>query len=136
LNKLRKFITLTVRDKFLFLEPLSWLILAKLVLIFLPFKRILPLLKQKKSLKESSVDIISIRDAIARASIATPWLSTCLLRSIAARWMLNVRKINSKMYIGMARNKKNELVMHAYISSIDVGIVAKIDGLNELYLFE
>jgi len=136
LNKLRKFISLTVRDKFLFIEAFSWLLLAKLVLIILPFKRILPLLKQKESRKEGSFDVISIRDALARASTATPWLSTCLIKSMAARWMLNKRKIPSRMSIGMRKDIKGGLKMHAWISSRNIHIVNADKDYKELYFLE
>ncbi|MEN8226332.1 MAG: lasso peptide biosynthesis B2 protein [Bacteroidota bacterium] len=136
MNKLSKYASLPFQDKILFLEALGWLILAKLILLLLPFRRILPLLRQKSSRETVRSDINVIKTALGRASAATPWLSTCLLKSIAARWMLKQRKIASHMAIGMGRDEKNRLLMHAWITSGNIEIVSKDNDFTELYVFE
>jgi len=77
-----------------------------------------------------------IRDSIARASTATPWNSTCLLKSMAARWMLKQRRVPSCMSIGMGKDERGQRVMHAEISVGEIQIVSKINEFKELYLFE
>jgi hypothetical protein len=127
---------LSVREKLLFLEALSWLILAKLALVFLPFKRILPLLKQKKPSGEKTADLVNIRDAIARAANITPWQNTCLTRSIAVRRMLKQRKIHSRLAIGMGHDENGKLLMHAWITANNIDIISNDEEFKELYLFE
>lgn len=123
-------------EKLLFLEAIMWLSLAKLGLIFLPFRKILPLLQQKTSREVGITKLDSIKVALSRASVATPWRSTCLTRSIAARWMLKQRKIPSRMAIGMGHDSKGKILMHAYIAVRNVDIVSRIDDFKELFLIE
>lgn len=136
MNKIKTFFLLPAREKFLFLEALSWLTLARLVLLLLPFRRILPLLKQKEFTVQGKTDPVSIRDATGRAAAATPWHSTCLMKSMAARWMLKRRRIPSGMAIGMAKDDKGKLMMHAWISAQGIDIVSKDQSYIELFIFE
>jgi len=136
MTRLSKFFSLPGSDKRLFLEALYWLVIAKALLIFLPFKRILPMLKQKESIQTGKADPAAIRDAIGRAATTTPWTSTCLMKSMAARWMLKRRKTPSHMGIGMMKDERGKLVMHAWVGVQGFEVISKDVSYRDLYHFE
>ena len=136
MNKLSKFAALPGKEKLLFLEAFQCLVSVRILLTLLTFKRILPLLRQKESIQASKADPALIRNAVARASVATPWTSTCLMKSMAARWMLKRRRLRSHMGIGMAKDIKGKLVMHAWIGVDGLDIVGKDQTYQELFVFE
>ena len=136
MSKIKKFIYLPFHEKILFFESLFWLICAKIILLILPFRKIIPLLRQKISKETAEAKLSDIKAALSRASGATPWHNTCLTKSIAARWMLKQRKIYSRMAIGMVHDEKGKLVMHAWLTAGKVEIVSRNNYFKELYLFE
>jgi hypothetical protein len=136
MGKFNKFFGLNSFEKLLFLEAFLCLTWAKIILTVIPFKRILPLLKQKKQNTQKQINLKSIRESIYRASSATPWHSTCLMQSMAARRMLKRREIPSRMSIGMAKDENGDLVMHAWVESGDVEIVRNNTEYKELYVFD
>lgn len=136
MNQIRKFFLLHRKEKLLFFEAFFWIIWARGVLLFFPFRRILPLMKQKKHTVSASSGLEMIRASILRAAAATPWNSTCLMQSMAARQMLKRRRIHSRMSIGMTRDEHGKLLMHAWVECGDTTIVAKNIKFKELYMFE
>ncbi len=126
MNKLIKFLRLTGREKKLFIEAVFFLFFSK-VFLFLPFricvKWIEPSGKTRKKADEKK--LIEIRKAIRRADKLSFWKNVCLVKSVAARFMLQRRKIGSEMYLGLQFKNKKELIAHAWLISDDVYITPK-----------
>ena len=90
----------------------AWLLLAlaRLILLLIPFKKILPLLGKQISNNEvgiientNSLQHISI--AIARASRYSFWRTKCFEQALAAKLMLRIRKRISTIYFGVKKNE-------------------------------
>jgi predicted ATPase len=56
-----------------------------------------------------------IRWAIAAASHNLPWTSRCLVRALAAKWMLRRRQIPSTFYLGVATSERQSFEAHAWV---------------------
>ncbi len=76
-----------------------------------------------------------IKTAVARASAVSPWRNKCLVSSLAARRMLNRRKIASRVSLGVAKNAVGKTVAHAWITAGEVEMVEKAGDFTELYNF-
>ena len=125
----------TTTEKFLFTEAILYLFLAKIVLILFSFKFCLRLLKCKNCVarNDNPQNLQAIKTAINRANMLSFWKNVCLVQSFAARWMLNRRKISSKLSIGVAHDKNKKLIAHAWIKVGDFEIVNKGLNYKELY---
>lgn len=120
MNKLRTFLSLNLQTKRLFFEAVIFLGWARL-LKTIPFKKIVP--KLGSQMEETSFTMTeperrTIRDisqAVNLMSRYTFWESMCLVRAIAAMKMLEMRKIESTLYLGTAKDENGRLIAHAWL---------------------
>lgn len=107
----------------LLFETFFWLGMARLVILILPFRWVEPYLG--KRMAESTLDIppdkpMQLRQVawvVNKVSRYTPWQSKCLVQAIAAKRMLQSRKIVSTLYLGVTKNKSTALEAHAWLRS-------------------
>ena len=104
------------------LEAFVFLGIAR-VLKALPFSRIAPSLGRRMKetplvhdpANESSIRQIS--QAVRVMSRHTIWESQCLVKAIAAKKMLERRRIESTLYLGTARDEGGSMIAHAWLRS-------------------
>ncbi len=110
-----------------FLEALTLLYLARLMLWVLPFRWCLKLIRETGSNGKipAKDELQAIKQAIRRANRRAFWKNTCLVESFAARWMLRRRGIRSKVYIGVKPDQKTRIAAHAWVISHGTEIVAR-----------
>ena len=65
--------------------------------------------------------ILQVKKAIVRCRYLI-WARKCLVTSIAAKRMLNRRKIPATLYMGVAKNEKGKLIAHAWLRSGDIWV--------------
>jgi hypothetical protein len=125
-----RFVKLPLSEKFLFLEATVLLFTLKFVLLIFPFRICIQLMRCSKcqSLNTDNAQLLKIKYAIYRANKLSIWKNKCLVQSLAARWMLNRRRIPSKLEIGISKNNSQQLKAHAWISCGDIEIVNSNTG--------
>jgi hypothetical protein len=117
-----------VSHKEILLFSEAWLSLgfARLILIFLPFKKVVGFLGKKgKSRKESTTtDTLNLKTqetiklAISRACHRSFWRTMCFEQALAAKFMLKRRKIKSTIHFGVAKSAvNNQMTAHAWLES-------------------
>jgi len=75
-----------------------------------------------------------IRCAVTRANRLAFWANICLVKSLAARMMLQRRNIGSTLYLGLLKNQEKDLVAHAWLMAGGVCITPKGDpGYQIMY---
>nr|WP_231735369.1 lasso peptide biosynthesis B2 protein [Gracilibacillus massiliensis] len=121
MKKLVKFLSLPLKRKLLFIEAFLHLGRAR-ILKSLPFKKVAKGLGEKaiETTTNTSDDRSKIKDvatAIHIMSKHTLWESACLVQAIAAMKMLERRGIESTIYLGTAKDKKQKMVAHAWLRS-------------------
>lgn len=124
-GSLKKWCRLSPVEKKMALEGLYFLFTARLALWFIPFKKIAGNLGCH--MKETPyIDVakerqkkLMVRKTIHRLRKKTPWESTCLVQSMAAKAMLNRRGIGCTLYFGMAKDnrQKSGWDAHAWLRS-------------------
>lgn len=123
MNRLRKFWALTWADRWLTLEALLRLGLARLAVRTQRFQQVLRLLGQpggETPLEELSpsqaITAQRVAQAIQRVRRFTPWDSNCLASAIAARQMLHRRGLPTTVYLGAAVDQGQQgMVAHAWV---------------------
>lgn len=138
LTTLQKYYDLPGKEKVMFFEALLFLYMTKFILLFLSFKQMVKLISKKINHNNSIDDIKvgKIKKAIARANRLAFWKNQCLVKSLAARWMLRRREIPSQFYLGVTFNKNKKLIAHAWIAVNHFEIVNKMGDYRELTVFE
>jgi hypothetical protein len=114
---------ISFQEILLFFE--AWVILgfARLILIFLPFKKIALFLGKENTgrinLDKSDITMQkTIQAAISRGSRFSFWRTKCFEQALAAKFMLKKRNFKSTIHFGVARlgNERN-LAAHAWLES-------------------
>lgn len=123
-NKLVTFLKLPIQDKRLLIETTTLLFIARLLVLFLPFRVIAKRLgehmtettRQTSSLQEKTSE--KIGRAIRKVSRHTPFRSLCLEQAITCKFMLNRRGISSTIYFGLSKDEDaSKLKAHAWTRS-------------------
>jgi hypothetical protein len=106
----------TIKDYRFFVE--AWLLLAysRLLLLFRPFNKILPVLKNDVAPnKDAEIALLmQIQLAIARAAKKSPWRTKCFEQALAGRMMLKRRGFATTTYFGVLKNS-DSLEAHAWL---------------------
>jgi len=135
MNYLKKFLLFPPSDKQLLIEAIFYLYAAKILLLILPIKNCIQFFPAKNCLvKEWELEyLLTIKRAITRTNRLAIWKNVCLVQSIAARWILQHRKISSRLSIGVAHDKDKKLIAHAWIKVNNIEIVNKSLDYTELF---
>jgi hypothetical protein len=143
-EKLNKFLDLTGWNKLLLVEATLFQLLTGIILKLVPF-RVIPRLFALPSRLTSHVSpltshlshlkAIEIKKAILTTSRLSPWKNKCLVQSLAARWMLNLRSIPSRLSLGVTLQEDNKMIAHSWLKAGDFEVVEKSGNYSELYLF-
>lgn len=115
------------RHRYLLLETLFWLGVARLVILTIPFRWVVPHLGDRMT--ETPVETLPAEQqrelrrvawAILKLSPRTPWQSKCLVQAMAAKRMLQSRNIYSTLYLGVMHSHDidtDPLKAHAWLRS-------------------
>lgn len=111
MHKIRKFSKLTFREQLCFLEALFLQLAVGLLLKIVPFRKIPGLFAGHGGTTDaagpvSEVNALTlemVKQAVWRAGMASPWKNRCLVQSLAARRMLNSRRIASQLSPGTGK---------------------------------
>ncbi len=103
------------------MEAFLFLGAARLALSMLDFKTLASRLGKKSPSPsiakrgENSPNAKIVGWAVALMSRYTPWESKCLVQAIAAKAMLNRRKIENTLFLGVAKDGAGKMIAHAWI---------------------
>lgn len=111
-----------VQTYLFFLEAWIMLSFAKIILLYVPFRKIAPRLKSNFRQPAKKVGVIryceEIAYAVRRAGRYIPWRTRCFEQAIAGKMMLNRRNLDSELYIGVCKKEKAVgIVAHAWLKS-------------------
>ncbi len=139
-GKLVRFGELDRADKWLFLRAVTWLAVARLMLIFIPFRR----LSERLSTDAGASDAQPEQDFLKRVSFAVaaaannvPWRSDCFPQAIAARILLRRQGYASTIHLGVEKTSPDAVVGHAWLTCGDTVVVGgeDLDRYTEIHRF-
>jgi hypothetical protein len=133
----RKYIALKSDHRRMLFEAVLFLFLAKFLLAILPVKIVMNItLSGKTKEREPDKEIFhKIKWALFNADRISFRKNTCLVQSIAGRFMLQRRGIVSKLSLGVRHDKNKKMIAHAWLKTDDFEIVEKSEDYLELYTF-
>ena len=105
----------------LMLESAFWLTLSRLAIAIMPFRWIAPHLgtqttETSGAINQHERDLFRmISRTVERAARKLPWECTCLVQAMAGKAMLGRRSVPSTLYLGLAKDEKNQLYAHAWL---------------------
>lgn len=117
------FLALPNPKRWLLLEAILWLGLARAAVVLFPFRWIMAGLGQSIGIAASTTQLVcnsklqGVAWAIGVASWRTPWQSNCLAQALAGQIMLRRRGIASTLYLGVMKEKPDALAAHAWLHS-------------------
>jgi len=114
--------------KFLLVEAMLYLLLARLTLICLPFKVLTWFMTRLAKLPELQGEerkslIRAVRWSILRTSHRLPVKIVCFPRAIAAQAMLRRRRIGTTLYYGAATQPGKGLTSHVWVQDGQDGVI-------------
>lgn len=122
MNRIRRFLALSGREKVVFLRALGWLSFMKLALLVKPFRELRQWVENRSSRKlTASPERVIGRDRIVWsvdvASRYVPKAESCLPRALAAEILLAEYGYASEFKIGVTRGEDGEFMAHAWLEA-------------------
>lgn len=118
----KKFLSLKLKDKGLIIGVFFLTGIIRFIILTIPFKyfsKYLGVLNKESSYmltEEQYSEAKRIALAISRVSKHTIWESKCLVQSMTAQILLNLKNIENTLYLGVAKDKSNgKMVAHSWI---------------------
>jgi hypothetical protein len=136
MKRLSKLLHLSLSELRLLVETAIWLIVARMVILNVPFRLIAPLLGKHmvelpvKDEPEHRETLEQVSWAVQTACRNSPWECTCLVQAIAAKSLLKRHGAQSTLYLGVAKDGEKNLKAHAWLRSGNV-IVIGAQGMNQ-----
>lgn len=120
MNKLKYLFQLSTKDKLLIIEIIALLSFAKLCIKVIRFNILTNWIgkihrETARESKNSLMKLFKIKRFIKSITKYLPWESVCYDKAIAAKLILNRRKIPSTLYIGLVKSKYGQLDGHAWV---------------------
>jgi hypothetical protein len=109
--------------------------IVKILLVLFPFKFCLKLFSGRNCIDKDwdQYWLGSITKASQRANYLAFWNNRCLVQSLAARWMLQRRRVKSILSIGVGSDENHKFIAHAWVRVGQIEIVPRDGDYKELY---
>lgn len=121
-RKIKTYIlTISTKEKLLFIEAFLLTGIMRYKILKTPFNKLKIQLGEynKESAEEVSIETYKkakqIRWIVTHISQHTPWESLCLVQAMTVQKMLKKRNISTTIYLGVNKDKNNEMKAHAWI---------------------
>ena len=118
-GKLAKFRALGGEDRLMLLHATVWLALARLMLIFVPFRKLVTKLSAGQGATMNDIDpelLERIGYAVRAAAGNVPWRSDCFVQGIAGWMLLKHHGYNGTIHLGVEKKDENRLAGHAWLT--------------------
>ena len=140
-GKIAKFGALGRADKRMFVRAVWWLLVARLMLMLIPFRRLSRRLASSRPMNSRKPDPDFVRRvgvAVARAANNVPWRSDCFPQTVAARTLLRRRGYRSTIHFGVEREGEDELNAHAWLTCGNMTVTggSGLERFTELHRIE
>jgi hypothetical protein len=137
-NKLIRFARLDGADKWLLLRATTWLAIARIMLVTMPFKRLSARLSVESDSAGAEPDLELLKRigfAVRVGANHVPWRSDCFPQTIAARMLLKRQGHASTIHIGVERVGDDELAGHAWLTCGETVVIGggELDRYTELH---
>jgi hypothetical protein len=111
-------------DRWLFLEAIAMLGLARFIIITFPFGFMASWLSRAPETSAcNEILLLSVRRAVTTAARNVPWNAVCLPQALAAKAMLARRGCGSSFHLGADFDAQGKVIAHAWLVAGGVVVV-------------
>ncbi len=136
MSELKKYLNFYNDEKLSFGIILFQLYWAKLLLVFLPFKSVIKIVKNRGEVRQiNKDDLFRIQKSLRLANKLSVWDNRCLVNTLAIRQYLNYLNISSSAFLGVKHGGSREFLAHAWLEVDGTEIVTNDDGFTQLLKF-
>jgi Transglutaminase-like superfamily len=125
-------------DRVLVCEAILALALARLIVLAVPFRLMVPWLSRgPKTGANDEALLLRVGQAVTTAARNVPWNAVCLPQALAAKAMLARRGHGSSLHLGAGVGEQGELIAHAWLVAGETIVVgaAGMNGMSPLAHF-
>lgn len=120
MSALRRFRRLTSRRKWLALQAVLAVVVASIALKVIRFAVVAEWLDTGADVVHRTSDenqslALDIGWAVRAAANRAPWPALCLVQALAATMLARLHRLNTVLYLGVARGEAGELLAHAWL---------------------
>jgi len=116
LVKLNTFLAMSRGDRLLVCEAAAMLALARLIVLTVPFRYVVPWLQRAPETNSChKAPLLSVGTAVTMAARNVPWNAVCLPQAMAAKAMLARRGYGSSFHLGAGFDEHGQLIAHAWV---------------------
>lgn len=136
LRKIKTFLKMGLTEKRMSLEIFVLSGLVRMMLLIVPFKYIRNYLGEYNAYVPREIDedqcsiVRQVGWFVTTISRYTPWESKCLVQAMVAQRLLKKRKIGTTLYLGVAKENKQNIKAHAWLKCGNI-IVAGRAAMND-----
>jgi hypothetical protein len=136
LRILFRFFQLRSAERLAFGEAFFLFIIVRLWILLFPFKWIAPTLGigRTKSpgmpIDHLEANALLVEQSLRRAQQSLPRVCTCLVQSIAGKFMLRRRLMSNTLHLGVAKDTSHGLIAHAWLCCGDRVIAGAQEMMN------
>ena len=139
-DNLEKFGELSGAEQRLFVRAAFWLLVARVRLAVVPFRKLTERLSGEQQVEAQMPDpdlLQRIGRAVATAANHVPWRSDCFPQTIAGRSLLKRYGIASTIHFGVERIGEKDLAGHAWLSCGETVVTGNtdLDRYTEIHRF-
>jgi hypothetical protein len=137
-RKLKTFLAMRAPDRLLVCEAVAMLALARLIVLTVPFRYMVPWLSRAPETDScDQVLLLSVRKAVTTVARNVPWNAVCLPQAMAAKAMLAWRGCGSALHLGATIGPNGTLIAHAWLISGGEAVIgaASTGGMSPLARF-
>ena len=145
--RISRFIALDGVDKWLLMRAVGWLVVARVMMLAMSFKRLAARLSisEDSAGREADPEVLSkVSWAVAAAANNVPWRSDCFPQTIAASKILRKYGHGSTIHLGVERTSDDKIAGHAWLTCDGTVVVGgqdldddafaiHFDGLRRVY---
>ncbi len=136
-RKVGRFLSINRGDRWLLIEAALFLAAARVALLVVPFRRIVPWLERAPASAECDGALVAaVGRAVTVAARNVPWNAVCLPQAMAAKAMLARRGQGSALHLG-AGMAEGSVSAHAWLVAGGEIVVGEtgLDGIAPLTRF-
>jgi hypothetical protein len=114
-----------LKEQLLFTEAWCLLAVSRFMLVFMPFKKIIPKVSKPdpavvQPCTAANTLLFLVKTAVGRACRYSPWRTKCFEQALAAKMMLKRRGVVTTIFFGVLKDDANKLNAHAWLKSADI----------------
>ncbi|MBU0765943.1 MAG: lasso peptide biosynthesis B2 protein [Bacteroidetes bacterium] len=121
ISEVKKYCRLPSKERKLLNKIVIWLFLYKILIVLVPVRKYSFLFStgnEGSSDKTKNYDLQLIEmltKSVRRSRKIVPWKNKCMAESLAAKRILNKKKISSIINFGVKKDSEGKIIMHAWL---------------------